>query len=128
MKAVYLDYILDCIIEKFLSIMSDKDLKEFESKYPDYTYNLGFKNAIKEWSINKVRREISLCRMIDLIEGKNMMNTEEHDMINIEENIIQCIPTNDTKEENITQCIPTNDIPTNDTKEDQQCLAQDVKI
>ena len=81
MKAKHLDYILDCIIEKFLSISNEKDIKEFESKYADYKYNLGFQIAIKGWSNNKLRREISLCRLIDAIEQKNMINVEENIMI-----------------------------------------------
>lgn len=101
MKAKHVDYILDCIIDKFSSIMSENDIKEFESKYPDYKYDFGFKNAVKEWSNNKVRREISLCRMIDLIEGKNMMNIEENNIQenNIQEYNLQDTHIDDTKEE-----------------------------
>lgn len=72
MKIKYLDYILDSIIKEFLDL---EYIKEFKDRYSDYKHD-GFENSIKDWSSNKTRKEISICRIIDFIEEKNMKNRQ----------------------------------------------------
>ncbi len=74
MKVKHLDIILDSIIEEFLSMANEEDIKNFKIKYPEYTFNTKLENAIKEWSNNKISKEKSICRIIDFIEEKTNKN------------------------------------------------------
>ncbi len=80
MKIKYLNYILDCVIGKFSSIAKEEDITIFETRYPEYKLGIGIENSIKEWSNNRIRKEKSICRIIDLIEELNIKNIGNKDI------------------------------------------------
>lgn len=73
MKIECLHYILELLINDFISNAEEEHIERFKKLYPNLEWKLEFRQAIKEYANNKTRKKYIIKDIYKFMELENLL-------------------------------------------------------